>query len=210
MADEEPPTNASSAAPAEPRGHHIEIAKSGRASCRSCNKPIAKGERRFGEEMPNPYGDTGSVSYRWHHLLCAAKERPSQLKQALARDEEDFPGREEALEALAAWEEQQKAKHKPTGLPYAERAPNERARCRQCREPITKGTLRVAVERPVEQRSFGTSNVGYLHATCASAYRHGVPELAALRAHSTGLDADELATLERLLREGPPPPPPAD
>lgn len=205
MADEESPRVAESAARAEPQGHHIEIAKSGRASCRSCSKPIAKGERRFGEEMPNPYGDTGSVSYRWHHLLCAAKERPSQLKQALARDEADFPGREEVLLALAAWEDQQKAKHKPTGLPYAEHAPNERARCRHCREPIAKGALRIAVERPVEQRSFGTSNVGYLHAGCASSYRHGVPEMAALRAHSTGLGADELDALERTLREGPPP-----
>jgi hypothetical protein len=219
MEEVESPKPERSAAQAEPLGHHIELAKSGRASCRSCSKPIAKGERRFGEEMPNPYGDAGSVSYRWHHLLCAAKERPSQLKQALARDEADFPGREEALAALAAWEDQQKAKHKPTGLPYAEHAPNERARCRQCREPIAKGTLRVAVERPLEQRSFGTSNVGYLHAECASAYRHGVPEIAALRAHSTGLAAEELDALERMLRAGPPAttppstpptPPPAD
>lgn len=200
MAEEESPKEPA----APPRGHHIEIARSGRASCRSCNKAIAKGERRFGEEMPNPYGDTGSVSYRWHHLLCAAKERPSQLKQALSRDPEPFAERADVEAALVAWEEGQKAKQKPTGLPYAEHAPNERARCRECREPITKGALRIAVERPVEQRSFGTSNVGYLHAECAAGYRHGAPAIVDLRSHSTALTPEELDALGALLAKGAP------
>ena len=47
-------------------GNVIEEAKSGRASCRTCKKAIAKGELRFGEEAPNAFGDTPSM--RWHHL----------------------------------------------------------------------------------------------------------------------------------------------
>ncbi|TFG28267.1 hypothetical protein EU527_17525 [Candidatus Thorarchaeota archaeon] len=44
----------------------IEAAKSGRASCRTCDGLIAKGELRLGE--PSIYD--GHVSYRWHHLNC--------------------------------------------------------------------------------------------------------------------------------------------
>ncbi|TFG33306.1 hypothetical protein EU527_08380 [Candidatus Thorarchaeota archaeon] len=44
----------------------IEAAKSGRASCRTCDTLIAKGELRLGE----PSLFEGHVSYRWHHLNC--------------------------------------------------------------------------------------------------------------------------------------------
>src|SRR5436309_2857186 len=59
----------------------IEEAKSGRASCRTCKKPIAKGELRFGEEAPNAFGDEPTL--RWHHLTCAAQKLPAELKAAL-------------------------------------------------------------------------------------------------------------------------------
>ena len=47
----------------------IEAAKSGRSSCRTCGRSIAKGELRLGE--PSLY--EGHVSFRWHHLRCQAQ-----------------------------------------------------------------------------------------------------------------------------------------
>ena len=52
--------------------HVIEPAKSGRASCRTCREPIAKGELRLGEEVPNTFSDSGEATHVWHHLACAA------------------------------------------------------------------------------------------------------------------------------------------
>ena len=48
----------------------IEEAKSGRASCRTCRKAIAKGELRLGVETQTQFSDAPSL--QWHHLLCAA------------------------------------------------------------------------------------------------------------------------------------------
>ena len=39
----------------------IEEAKSGRASCRTCKKTIAKGELRLGVETANQFGNTPSM-----------------------------------------------------------------------------------------------------------------------------------------------------
>ena len=47
----------------------IEPAKSSRATCKTCSKAIQKDELRLGE--PSVYD--GHVSYRWHHLKCAAQ-----------------------------------------------------------------------------------------------------------------------------------------
>jgi hypothetical protein len=46
----------------------VEPAKSSRATCKTCSKTIQKDELRVGE--PSLYD--GHVSYRWHHLHCAA------------------------------------------------------------------------------------------------------------------------------------------
>src|SRR6476660_5255428 len=77
----------------------IEEAKSGRASCRTCKKPIAKGELRFGEEAPNAFGDAPSM--RWHHLMCAAEKLPAELKATLETHPEPVPNREELDKAMA-------------------------------------------------------------------------------------------------------------
>src|SRR5688572_14851584 len=126
-------------------GNVIEEAKSGRASCRTCKKAIAKGELRFGEEAPNAFGDTPSM--RWHHLMCAAEKLPGELKAAL----DEYPGNvdnraeiDKAMnDALAG------GRAKPGGFPYADKAPTGRAKCMQCEEQIAKDTLRVAVEREI-------------------------------------------------------------
>lgn len=46
----------------------VEPAKSSRSTCRTCSQTIQKDEIRLGE--PNIY--EGHVTYRWHHLKCAA------------------------------------------------------------------------------------------------------------------------------------------
>jgi poly [ADP-ribose] polymerase len=173
--------------------HLIEAAKTGRASCRTCKKPIAKGELRFGEEVPNQF-DAGKMTHVWHHLECAAKKRPSPLKAALESTTTPVPN-QGALLALIA--EHQKAE-KPSTLPYAERAPTGRSSCIECHEAIAKGELRVAVERTVETGSFVTQGAGYLHAACA--LRHVgdelVPFFQKLTDHSPGLDAADLDALK--------------
>jgi len=41
--------------------NHIEEAKSGRASCRTCKKTIAKSELRLGVEVTTQFSDTPSM-----------------------------------------------------------------------------------------------------------------------------------------------------
>ena len=61
--------------------HVIEAAVSGRAKCRGCGERIDKGDLRFGERLPNPYGD-GEMTL-WFHPLCAAYKRPGPLLELL-------------------------------------------------------------------------------------------------------------------------------
>ncbi|MFW9927470.1 MAG: PARP-type zinc finger-containing protein, partial [Candidatus Thorarchaeota archaeon] len=46
----------------------VEPAKSSRATCKTCSQQIQKGELRLGE--PTLFEE--HISYRWHHLTCAA------------------------------------------------------------------------------------------------------------------------------------------
>ena len=145
--------------------HTIEVAKSGRAGCRTCRNPIAKGELRFGEESANAFGEPGDMSYRWHHPKCAATKLPDELKSALATFEGEIPDREE-LDTLMA----EAVANKPPPFPYADRAPTGRARCQACGEAIAKGALRVAIERELDRGMGATKGAGYLHPACAAAY----------------------------------------
>ena len=152
--------------------HTIEVAKSGRAGCRTCRNPIAKGELRFGEETANQFGEPGDTSYRWHHLKCAAQKLPDELKSALAEYTGEVPDRDrEELEKLMAEAEAQK----PPPFPYADRAPTGRARCQACGEAVAKGEVRVVIERDIDRGMGVTKGAGYLHPKCAAAYveEHG-------------------------------------
>jgi poly [ADP-ribose] polymerase len=146
--------------------NHIEEAKSGRASCRTCKKPIAKGELRLGVEAANAFGDTPSM--QWHHLACAAAKLPVELGDALKAYVGDVPDRaalEQAMTDAIA-----KGHAKPGGFPYADRAPTGRAKCMQCGEAIAKDSLRVAVERELEVGGNVQTGAGYLHPACVAAY----------------------------------------
>lgn len=142
----------------------IEEAKSGRASCRTCRKAIAKGELRLGVEVQTQFSDTPTV--QWHHVLCAAGKHPAELKEALAAYGGEVPNRAELDQAMDA--AIRKGGAKPAGFPYADRAPTGRAKCMQCEAAIEKGSSRVAVEREVDTGSFVTRGAGYLHPRCVA------------------------------------------
>ncbi len=143
----------------------IEIAKSGRAACRACKHPIAKGELRFGLEGTGGFADPSSPTFLWHHLLCAAGKHPDELREALAAYEGEIPGRDEIDARLVDADAK-----KPPPLPHADRAPTGRARCLECGEPIPKGELRVVIEREIDRGMSTTKGAGYLHPGCAAAH----------------------------------------
>lgn len=145
--------------------HTIEVAKSGRAQCRSCRTAIPKGELRFGEETPSQFGDLGDSQFRWHHLKCAASKLPDELRTALATFEGEIPNREE-LDTLMAEADAKK----PPPFPYADKAPTGRASCQACGEKIPKDGLRVAFERDIERGMSVQKGAGYLHPACAAAF----------------------------------------
>src|SRR5450432_1925727 len=143
----------------------IEEAKSGRASCRTCKKPIAKGELRLGVEVTTQFSDTPSMA--WHHLLCSAGKLPAELKEAMDAYDGDIPNKPALDKAMG--ESIKKGHAKPGAFPYVDRAPTGRAKCMQCEETIAKDSFRVAVEREVDTGTFVTRGPGYLHPKCAIA-----------------------------------------
>jgi hypothetical protein len=187
------------------KGHIIEVAKSGRARCRTCNEGIQKGELRLGEEAPNVFSESGGMSYRWHHLKCGAQKKPRELKVALARYEGEIPERAELERTIAEWEEKQHAKKKATAFPYADRATTARSKCMHCHAMIEKGEARVAIERPADSY-MGGSSAGYLHPRCAVAHLGTAAEelVASLRSNSVALAGAELEEVLGSVREGTP------
>ena len=142
----------------------IEEAKSGRASCRTCKKAIAKGELRLGVETMTQFSDTPSM--QWHHLLCAAGKLPAELKEAMDAYDGDIDNKPELEKAMA--DAIKKGGAKPGGFPHVDRAPTGRAKCMQCENAIAKDSWRVAVEREVDTGSFTTRGAGYLHPGCVA------------------------------------------
>jgi poly [ADP-ribose] polymerase len=180
----------------------IEVAKTGRSRCRICRQPIEKGTLRFGEEQPSAFGE--GMQMMWHHLPCAAKKKPVQLRNALAAYPGEVPDRE-TLEQASAEADEESA----TVFPYAERAATGRSSCLHCRQPIAKGTLRVATPRELELAGMQRSGAGYLHPRCAAEYLNEADLLGALRANSRGLEEADFDELARELAEPPSGEPPA-
>ena len=181
----------------------IEVSPSGRASCRGCKKPIAKGELRFAETYVIPGMDTEGT--RYFHLACASTKAAAGLAQALASYEGELPERaalEEAIRQSAA-----KGAAKTAPLPHADKAPTGRAKCMECREPIAKDSWRVAVEREIQAGAMQTTGAGYMHPGCALGWakEHEVPDaekwIDEILEHS-GLPEKESAELRAEINDG--------
>jgi hypothetical protein len=142
--------------------HKVESAPSGRASCRGCKQPIAKGTPRFAEEFQSPYSEEGGLSFRYWHLACAATKLANELAVALAAYDGPAPDRA-SVEALIA-------EHIRPEMPYAERAGSGRARCRACNVTVKKGELRVAFERVYDAPMGPQKGAAYAHPGCVVRY----------------------------------------
>lgn len=186
--------------------HKVEVAPTGRASCRGCKKTIAKGEVRFGEEFANQFSEDGGTSFRYWHLMCAATKLANELSPALAAYEGPVEDRATIDAAIA--------EHLRPELPYAEHAPNGRARCRACDATIAKGEVRVAFERTFDGPMGPQKGAAYTHGACLPKYldreREQGQEVPApaeyfgqLEAHSQGrVTSDELAAIRGALVPG--------
>lgn len=166
--------------------HTFEPASSGRAKCRGCGQPIARGELRFGERLPNPFGE-GEMTL-WFHPMCAAYKQPDAILQTLAESRGGVPD-------AAALEQAARASSAHRRLPRvdgAERSPSGQARCRSCKKPIPRDTWRIRLVFFEEGRFLPG---GFIHLDCRGDYFEGHDVLGPLLYFSVGLgdaDRDEL------------------
>jgi hypothetical protein len=172
--------------------HVFEVAPSGRAKCRGCNQPLPRGELRFGERWPNPFGE-GEMTL-WFHPLCAAFKRPEPLLETLPQAPESLSGRE-SLERVARGS---MAHRRLPRIDGAERAPSGQAKCRNCREPIERGTWRIRLVFFEEGRF---SPGGFVHLACRTAYFECDDILEPLLHFSPDLSDDEREDLTRTYRD---------
>lgn len=170
--------------------HTFEPASTGRAKCRGCGRAIQRGEVRFGERLPNPFAE-GEMTV-WLHPLCAAYKRPDAVLETLAGTSADVPDRA-ALERAAHGSLAQRRLPRIDG---AERAPSAQAKCRHCREPITRGTWRI---RLVFHQDGRFAPGGFVHLDCRKAYFETDDILAQVLHFSPDLSDDERAELGRAL-----------
>jgi hypothetical protein len=177
--------------------HVLEPAASGRAKCRGCGRPIAAGEVRFGERLPNPFA-AGEMTL-WFHPECAAFKRPEPFLEALQALEGEGPPADGApahllpdAGRLRREAERGLAHRRLPRIDGAERAPSGRAQCRSCKEPIPKGAWRIRLVF-FEEGRFEPG--GFVHARCAPAYFETADLLGRVRRFAPALTEDDLATL---------------
>jgi len=141
----------------------LEPASSGRAKCRGCGGRIAAGELRFGERLPNPFGEGDAEMTHWFHLLCGVYRRPEAVIETLEANAGTVPDRDDLLREARLGAEH----HRLPRLSTAERATSGRAACRSCREPIAKDTWRISLVFYEDGRF---TPAGFVHVACAPAY----------------------------------------
>jgi hypothetical protein len=181
--------------------HVFEAAPTGRAKCRGCGQAIPRGEIRFGERLPNPFGE-GEMTL-WFHPSCAAFKRPESLLEALPEAPDGLPDRQ-ALELRARGALAHRRLQRVDG---AERAKSGQARCRSCREPIERGTWRIRLVFFEEGRF---TPGGYVHVACHPTYFEGHDVLDSVLHFSPGLTQEDREDLTRAYRAAPPAAPPSE
>jgi hypothetical protein len=168
--------------------HLFEPAASGRSKCRACGQALRRGELRFGERLPNLFGE-GDMTL-WFHPRCAAYKRPQPFLQALDATALAIPERA-ALEQIAR---AGAAHRRLPRIDGADRAPTGQARCRHCREPIERASWRIRVVFYEEGRF---SPGGFVHLACREPYFETSDVVERLLDLSPALDAEERAELAR-------------
>jgi hypothetical protein len=171
--------------------HVIEPASTGRAKCRGCNERIAAGMLRFGECLPNPFGE--GDTFHWFHVDCGAYKRPEAFLEALAARTEPL----EDADRLAAEAKRGIEHRRLPRLNGAERAKSARAHCRSCREIIEKDAWRIALVF-YEDGRFEPS--GFIHVRCAQAYFETTDFMVRLRRFAPGLSDDDVRQIEAELQ----------
>jgi Poly(ADP-ribose) polymerase and DNA-Ligase Zn-finger region len=170
--------------------HVFEPATSGRSKCRGCGRPIQRDELRFGERLPNPFGE-GEMTL-WFHPACAAYKRPEPILQALGETSANVPERNR-LEHAARSSLAQRRRPRIDG---AERAPSGQAKCRSCREPIVRGSWRIRLVFYEEGRF---TPGGFVHLDCRQAYFETDDILEQVLQFSSSLSDDDRTELRRAL-----------
>lgn len=99
----------------------------------------------------------------WFHPWCAAYKRPEPLLQALGDTPEPVPGRQKLEVAARSGLEHPRLPR----IDGADRAPTGQARCRACREPITRDSWRIRIGF-FEEGRFAAG--GFVHLDCRKAY----------------------------------------
>jgi hypothetical protein len=169
--------------------HVFETAPTGRAKCRGCGQLIGKGELRFGEHVPNPFGEGDATL--WFHPPCAAYRRPESILESLASaPQQDRASLERVASAISA-------QRRLARVAGAERSPSGKAACRHCRQPIEKGSWRIRLVIYEEGRFVPA---GFLHLACRPEYFEGHDATEAVLHFSPELSAEERAELESALR----------
>lgn len=133
----------------------------------------------------------------WFHPLCAAFKRPEPLLEAIALAPEIAPDRE-ALERVARGSMAHRRLPRVDG---AERAPGGQAKCRNCRQPIERGTWRI---RLVFYEDGRFSSGGFVHLACRAEYFEQQDVLDPMLHFSPDLSDDERSDLVRAYRAEPP------
>lgn len=170
--------------------HVIEPASSGRAKCRACDLPIAKGELRFGERQPNAFGD-GEMTL-WFHVRCAAYARPEPFLATV----EEQPAATALFEELSTAARFGLAHRRVPRIHGAERASSGRALCRSCKEAIGKGEWRIPI---VFFEEYRFSPGGFVHARCARIYFETAAIADRLRHFNPSLSDEDLGDLEHVI-----------
>ena len=169
--------------------HIFELASSGRAKCRGCVQPIARGELRFGERLPNPFADGAEMTI-WFHPVCAAYKRPEPILEALADNPQAVADRAQ-LERVAR---EGLTNRRLPRIDGAELAPSAQAKCRSCQQPIARGSWRIRLAFFEEGRF---SPGGYVHLECRNAYFESDDILDRLLAFSSTLNDAARAALHQ-------------
>jgi len=170
--------------------HELEPASSGRAKCRGCGQTIKKDEIRLGEKLPNPFAE-GEMTH-WYHPICAAFKRPQTFLEVA----EDQPASIEDCETLVQQARIGVAHRRVPRVNGAQRSPTGRASCRSCREPIEKGSWRIALVF-YEDGRYQPS--GFVHASCVSAYFETAEIALPARHFSSDLNDEDIVDFENSL-----------